>query len=138
MSQTLSPYTDNLVALLNDPDFTPRDRSGLPPTGSRWVYRYFGMPGKTRDRVVVQSALVPVGTEPDWDRQQRFVRCFVSHTDGSILYSGGWSTPAKWGKEWASEFGGTPDEHIAYAEFTRDRGWGYKGDRAKWEEAKAE
>lgn len=130
MAKELSAHTTNLLALLNHEDYTPQHTHDL-PSGHRWAYRYFGMPGQTRDRVVVQSAIMRGDGEPDWSREQRFVRCFVDRTTGDILYSAGWDGPAKWGTEWASEFSG--DDHVAYAEFTRDRGWGYKGDRAAWE-----
>jgi hypothetical protein len=109
-----------------------RERTPL-ASGSTWHARYFAMPGRTRDRIVVQTALVRPGEQPDWDREQRFVKCFVERRDGGlILYAGGWDSPATWKDGPASEF--VVDEADLYAQFVADGGWGYKGDRAAWEQ----
>jgi hypothetical protein len=73
-------------------------------------------------------------TDIDWTREQRFVRCFVDRTTGDIISSKGWTEIAKWGGQPAIEFRG--HEYEEYADFTRAGGWGYKGDRVKWEESK--
>ena len=134
MTKTLSKHTETLVALLNEVAGQPVP--GTYPNQYR-VTEYRAMPGKDRDRIFYVDALVHAPDEtPDFSRSQRFVRCFVDRNSGTIYYSQGWTSPAKWGGVLATEFSG--DEFAQYAEFTKDRGWGYKGDRAKWEARKEE
>ncbi len=141
MGKSLSPHTVNLVDALN--------RIAGQPRGTEYenifsVKRFHAMPGGVRDRVVVQTLSYsnrggePTAEEFDakFTREQRSVKCFVDRATGSIHYAGSWDSPAKWKSGPAIEFG--PDEHDLYAEFIRDGGWGYQGDRKRWEERKAE
>lgn len=128
MARELSPNTVKVVDALN-----ANVVGETLDTGSQWLWRFYAEPGQSRDRVVYQRALVRKGEQPNWDREQRFVRCFVERANGGrILYAASWTTPKKWGSEVASEF--SVDEADLYAKFTNEHGWGYKGDRKKWED----
>lgn len=82
---------------------------------------YGADPGKRYDRVWWRTP----------GHKVESVKCFVDRTTGDILYANGWKAPAKWKSGPATEF--HTDESRLYAEFTRDGGWGYRGDRAAWE-----
>ena len=93
---------------------------------------YSATPGKTRDRVVVQSVPVRPWDNPDFTNAQRSVQCFVEHgEDARILYSGSWESPAKWKSGLASEF--LVSEAEDYAQFVAHGYWGYNGSRNAWE-----
>lgn len=134
MAPTLSPFTESLLILLNHIAGQKHEAPGFKDIYNQRLYT--AEPGKTRDRIVQQTAVWSgrMADGPNFNSAQRSVRCFVDREDGTILAAGSWKAPAKWGGEWASEFSGY--EHKHYAEFTRDGGWGYKGDRKAWEDRK--
>lgn len=127
MARELSPNTIKVVDALNS------IVKGAVTERGQWFWRFYAEPGQSRDRVIYQSALVRHGEAPDWSREQKFVRCFVERgQDGDILYAASWNAPKKWGQAKATEF--KVSEADLYAQFTNDGGWGYKGDRKKWED----
>lgn len=137
MPKQLHPNTVAVVEALNRIAGVPVEAKGDEYKGIFHISRFGAEPGQIRDRVWYESVTYcnrsDADAGPDWSRSvQRFVRCFVERKDdGLILYAGGWVGPAKWKDGPASEFKASEAE--AYAQFTLDKGWGYKGDRARWE-----
>lgn len=127
----VSTYTQQVVDALNEAH-TPQPTGDF---GSFWHHRFYAMPGQKFDRIVKQSIITSANPGTiDWTGQQRLVLSFVERTTGDIHYSAGWKAPAKWKNGPAVEWHGAYVGEIKrYAQFVKDGGWGYQGQREAWE-----
>lgn len=126
--RNISKYTQQVVDALTEAHTPERVREG---SIEFWHHRFYAMPGTKFDRVVTQRQIASDKGTPTWDNQQRLVLSFVERETGAIHYAAGWAGPAKWVSGPAVEW--HADEAQRYAQFVKDGGWGYQGQRAKWE-----